>query len=78
MPTGTGGILGTDFDIRVQEDGPATVTVLEGMVEIVDDLGPKVIAKASQQVVVTAEGRTQPAVSIDLSRFRRWWKPGGQ
>lgn len=68
-------IRGTELEITAPIDGPTTVTVMDGVLELTDqNSGKKIKVGKGEQVVITTEGAIKGPVPIDLRSIKRWWE----
>jgi tetratricopeptide (TPR) repeat protein len=68
-------IRGTEFDIEAPSNGPVTVTVMEGVLEITNkEKGRETKVKAGEKVVITAVGEIGEPSRTDIRSMKRWWE----
>jgi hypothetical protein len=68
-------IRGTEFDIEASSNGPITVTVMEGVLEITNkEKGREAVVKAGEKVVITADGEVRGPLQVDLRLLKNWWE----
>lgn len=68
-------IRGTELEITAPIDGPQTITVMDGFVEIIDKKsGKKIKVGKGEKVVITAEGDVKSPITIELQAIKRWWE----
>lgn len=72
-PSVIAGIRGTQIDVRVDEDGKTTFTVIEGEVSLVNEFG-SVILKGDQQSIIEAGRAPLPPQKVDVENFIYWIK----
>ena len=71
-------VRGTEFEMVAQADGTLTVTVLEGVVDLVDDIsGTTVPVGASERATRRAEGGVGTPERLDAGGLHRWWEDEG-
>jgi ferric-dicitrate binding protein FerR (iron transport regulator) len=68
-------VRGTEFDIDAPLNGPVTVTVVEGLLEITDKgKGMETRVQAGDNVVITARGEIREPTRTDIRSMKRWWE----
>jgi len=68
-------IRGTGFEIKARKDGPATLTIMDGLVEIIPDKGSKTVEVfAGQQVIISKDGKVVSSSLFDMLEFQSWWE----
>ena len=68
-------VRGTEFDIDAPLNGPVTVTVVEGLLEITDKgKGRETKVQAGDNVVITARGEIGEPTRTDIRSMKRWWE----
>ena len=68
-------IRGTELEIAAPIDGPQTITVMDGFVEIIDKKsGKKIKVGKGKQVEISADGAVKGPVPVELRSIKRWWE----
>ena len=68
-------IRGTELEIATPTDGPQTITVMDGFVEIIDQkTGKKIKIGRGKRVKVTAQGELKGPITVKLRTVKRWWE----
>lgn len=68
-------VRGTELEIVADKGGAATITVLNGSIEIVNELDNNPIEiNPGQQVNISIIGRVESVSSVDISTMERWWE----
>ena len=70
-PVATAAVRGTEFNIKVQDDGQTTLTVIEGTVEFGTAFGSWAVQTATISYAVRGQPCTKPA-PVDVEPARAW------
>ena len=70
-PQASGAIRGTEFNIEVGENGRTVVTLLDGAVDLTNELGQVSLASGEQGIVEPGQGPTKTAV-INAINIIQW------
>lgn len=74
-PTVISAVLGTEFELNVEDDGTTTVVVFEGEVEFSDKENKKtVIVKKNQKSVVKRGTLPTEPEQFDPEKILKWWE----
>jgi hypothetical protein len=73
-PNAISGVKGTEYVIRVQEDGTTVCYVFDGIVELSDINSTKtVLVNAGQTAMVRPQGAPSDPIAFDGSKLDKWW-----
>lgn len=67
-------IRGTEFEMEIAPEGAATITVVDGIVEVSGKNSDKVTkAEGGEKIVITEKGIEGP-FTVDFGSSGRWWE----
>lgn len=72
-PTVSGGIRGTEINVKVEQDGKTTFTVVRGIVELENEYGSVVLNDDEQSIVEPGQAPFPPK-KVDVEKFIDWIK----
>jgi tetratricopeptide (TPR) repeat protein len=76
--TGAGftiGVRGTEFDLKIIADGLAEVTVIEGVIDAIDEKsGEKTEVRQGEKFTITAGDGIKTSAVINSSMIDKWWE----
>lgn len=66
------GVRGTEFDLKVEEDGTTTITVLVGEVDFFNDFGAVVVGESQQSIARPGQPPTAPITIANANLIIEW------
>jgi len=74
-PNALGGIVGTEFEIIVEEDGTSIFNVIDGIVEVSDLNGTRTVTvSAGETTICESGGLPSDPQSLDIDSLEKWWE----
>lgn len=66
------GVRGTEFDLKVEEDGTTTITVLVGEVDFFNDFGAVIVGESQQSIARPGQPPTAPITIANANLIIEW------